>query len=447
MAIALKTLQGDGAGSFVLELWLRLVSQMWSAWHSIRWRAQDSLSTHRSKLSAFFGLLGVLNGIVLVACSETPLKEEHSAQFVGDAACIRCHSSQGAAYEKTAHRLTLQLPSPTSILGSFTPPKNFLRTLDPKTSILGDGLTFEMTRSGDHFYEKAIHTEVDDLLSHVKQSTHKERIDLVTGSGVRGQSYLYWKGDELFELPISFWADGRQWINSPDYPDGSEIFDRPIYPRCLECHTTFIQSASEDPHSNGYIVASLISGITCERCHGPGQHHAELEASANEREHIPDSAILNPKQLSRERQIDLCALCHNGAKRQGIRPPFSFKAGDVLDDFFAQDPDAPIAQPDVHGNQVALLKRSRCFQSSETMTCSTCHDEHFPERPADEYSSRCLICHQIASCGLYKARGESIRDNCVRCHMPIQPTTAIVSQTGGRLIRASMRTHWIKVYN
>ena len=447
MTTALKTMRENTAGGFAFELWFRLASPVWSAWLSIRRNPWGSLSSQKTTLSASLGLLGVLNGVILVACPEKPLKEARSTQFVGDASCIKCHSSQGAAYEKTAHRLTLQLPSPTSVLGSFTSPKNSLRTLDPKTSILGDSLTFKMTRSGIYFYETAIHADIDDSLSQVKLRTRKERIDLVTGSGVRGQSYLYWKGDGLFELPISFWTDGGQWINSPDYPDGSEIFDRPIYPRCLECHTTFIQPVSEDPHSNRYIVSSLVSGITCERCHGPGQQHAELEASTSEHDQVHDAAILNPKQLSRERQIDLCALCHNGAKRLAIRPTFSFKAGDNLDDFFAQDPDAPIAQPDVHGNQVALLKRSRCFQSSETMTCSTCHNEHAPERPADEYSSRCLICHQIASCGLYKSRGESLRDRCVRCHMPMQPTTAIVSRTNGRFVRARMRTHWIKVYN
>jgi hypothetical protein len=30
--------------------------------------------------------------------------------------------------------------------------------------------------------------------------------------------------------------------------------------------------------------------------------------------------------------------------------------------------------------------------------------------------------------------------------MPLQQTNAIVSETAGRLLRTSMRTHWIKVY-
>ena len=368
-----------------------------------------------------------------------------SNHFVGDASCVKCHAEQAKYYEKTAHRLTLQLPSSASILGSFSPRSNTLRTLDPAVSLLGDGLTFEMTRIGISFYQTEIRSEIDDVHGNVKISKHTERVGLVTGSGVRGQSYLYWRGDELYELPISYWAEGHQWINSPGYPDGSAIFDRAVYPRCLECHTTFIQPLSESNQTNRYIVSSLIVGITCEKCHGPGQRHVDFESTNETRlTHRQDDS--QPSKLSRDRQIDLCALCHNGVGRESTRPAFTFMPGESLDDFFAPDPAESSAEPDVHGNQVALLKRSQCFRSSPTMTCSTCHDEHAPERPADDYSDHCLACHQVSSCGLFKTEGESIRNGCVSCHMPIQKTNAIISQTSGRVVRASMRTHWIRVY-
>ena len=54
-----------------------------------------------------------------------------------------------------------------------------------------------------------------------------ERIDLITGSGMRGQTYLFWQGDRLFELPVSYWSDGHRWINSPGYIDGTADFSRP----------------------------------------------------------------------------------------------------------------------------------------------------------------------------------------------------------------------------
>jgi hypothetical protein len=36
--------------------------------------------------------------------------------------------------------------------------------------------------------------------------------------------------------------------------------------------------------------------------------------------------------------------------------------------------------------------------------------------------------------------------NCIDCHMPVQPTNVIVSETADQVVRATMRNHWIKVY-
>jgi len=42
--------------------------------------------------------------------------------------------------------------------------------------------------------------------------------------------------------------------------------------------------------------------------------------------------------------------------------------------------------------------------------------------------------------------GEKIKANCIDCHMPVEPTNVIVSETAGKETRATMRNHWIKVY-
>src|SRR2546426_7531018 len=87
-----------------------------------------------------------------------------------------------------------------------------------------------MERRKGAFYQ----TGVDSAQSRART----ERIDLVVGSGRRGQSYLYWRNGLLFELPVSYLAGIDQWINSPGYTDGEIDFARVIVPRCLECHST-----------------------------------------------------------------------------------------------------------------------------------------------------------------------------------------------------------------
>ena len=42
--------------------------------------------------------------------------------------------------------------------------------------------------------------------------------------------------------------------------------------------------------------------------------------------------------------------------------------------------------------------------------------------------------------------GPKIKSNCIDCHMPLEQTQAIVSQTGDKVIRTTMRTRWIRVY-
>lgn len=368
--------------------------------------------------------------------------------YVGDAACLRCHQQQSSSFIHTAHHLTSQLPTSQSVHGSFLSGSNTLTIVDPAANTVEPGLFFKMESRANGFFETAF-TGWGSQLQH-----RTERIDLVTGSGKRGQTYLYWQDDHLFELPVSFWADGHQWINSPGYTNGSADFSRPINPGCLECHATYIKPLSTDPATNRFDRDTLIPGISCETCHGPGAAHVALQSARANSTQPTDQAILNPAKFSRDRQVDLCALCHNGIQREPLAPAFSYLPGKPLRDFFKPLPTAalehPLEHPDVHGNQVGLLELSRCFRSSPSMNCSTCHNVHTQEptkdRTAAVYSPRCLTCHQWQSCGVAKTLGHRIASNCIDCHMPIEPTNAIVSETADKQVHASMRNHWIKIY-
>jgi hypothetical protein len=363
-----------------------------------------------------------------------PARAVAEPKIVGDGACLGCHEPYGTSYRSTSHHLTSRLAGPDSILGSFSGSGNTLTVVDavPGSS---PGLSFRMEVKDGAYYQTAIAGVPG------REQSHGERIDVVTGSGKRGQSYLYWLDNQLFELPLSYWSDGRQWINSPGFKDKTANFSRPIYPRCLECHATAIMPLSPDPLSSHYDRASLVTGISCETCHGPGGGHVASHTAGK-----ANRDILNPARFSRDRQLDLCALCHSGAGRQELAPAFSYLPGQPLDGYLRPVPVDATIQPEVHGNQVGLLKRSRCYLSSATMSCSTCHDVHLPERPAATYSSRCLTCHRVENCTVARRPEVKIDDKCIDCHMPEQPTNAIISTTGGKEVRATMRTHWIRVY-
>jgi hypothetical protein len=362
-------------------------------------------------------------------------------KYVGDQLCLLCHKDQALSYLHTAHHLTSQTPGKDSIFGSFEEGANTLKIADPAPVIGDPGLYYKMENHGDSYSVTAVSGFEGQW------RTRSEQIAIVIGSGVRGQSYLYWRGDRLFELPVSYWSDGRQWINSPGFRNGPPNFDRVVSQRCVECHATYLRALSPDPAANRYDKATLVTGISCETCHGPGNDHvAAHRSSPSAATKAAGKKILNPANFSRDRQVDLCALCHNGARQEEIAPAFSYLPGNFLDNFLRPNRADTAVDPDVHANQVGLLKRSRCYVSSPKMNCSTCHDVHAPERPAASYSNKCLSCHQVESCGMAKTMGHRIAENCIDCHMPVEQTKAIVSETGDKVIRTTMRTHWIKTY-
>lgn len=272
--------------------------------------------------------------------------------------------------------------------------------------------------------------------------TRTEAIAIVVGSGRKGQTYLYWDHSDLYQLPVSYWAEIDRWVNSPGYVDGAANFERPIPPRCLECHASAFESHA--PPVNRYSRAGLTLGISCERCHGPGEKHSQLYEAQPRPAAGADPGIVNPKKLPRERQMDLCALCHAGIG-EGTTAPLSFQPGDRLDEHLVFPPTEANAPLDVHASQIQLLKQSRCYTGS-AMTCVTCHDVHRTQRDPVAMSKQCLTCHQAKQCGEFPKHGAALVNGCVDCHMPLQETAQIVSEMDGKTLQPKVRNHRIAVY-
>jgi hypothetical protein len=349
--------------------------------------------------------------------------------YVGDEACRHCHQDKVEAYYKTAHHLTSQIADKNSILGTFGPGTNILKTSNPN-------LYFRMDSRADGFFQTAVWGEPP------KTWSRTERLDLVTGSGGKGQTYLFWDADSLFQLPVGYSTVFKQWIDSPGYVAGTANFERPIIPRCLECHATYFE-ALDPPNGNRYNPKNFVLGISCETCHGPGREHVAI-ARSRTTEH--PGAIIDPVKLVPARQFDLCAQCHGGRGERRLAPPFSYVAGQPLSNYFDFGSVDPEAEADVHGKQVQLLKKSRCFQASANMTCSTCHDVHQSQRNLADFSQRCLSCHQIQTCGVYSRMGTAIAANCIDCHMPDLESKVVYIDVKGKKINPRFRTHWIKIY-
>jgi hypothetical protein len=200
----------------------------------------------------------------------------------------------------------------------------------------------------------------------------KERFDIVFGSGRKGQSYLSWINNKLAQLPITYFSPARQWSNSPGYPPHKVVFNRAITSRCLECHSTYFEKTSGvTKQLEDFDHDKIIYAVDCERCHGPAAMHVEFQSK---NPGVKEAKfIVNPGKLSRERLLDLCALCHGGPMAK-TKPSFSFQAGDTLSNYFSRS--TAVTDPgdiDVHGNQLGLLSLSKCYTIGK-ITCINCHN-------------------------------------------------------------------------
>lgn len=348
--------------------------------------------------------------------------------FLGAGACRECHAELTQGWEATAHARTGQIVSEADFPGSFEPGQNRVSTRHP-------GLEYEVLRSPDGTIRQKVTLERDG-----KVYTHSESIDIVLGSSKLGQTYLFWKGSALYELPVSWFQTSHAWVNSPGYRDDAANFARPAIAECVLCHATWLGHAAHTP--NVFSPQGMILGVSCERCHGPGQTHV---SHRNAGQGEPGDPIVNPSQLSRELQIELCSQCHSGAP-QLITPAFSFRPGDRVKDHLSI-PDVAESDAGVHSaNQQKRLSQSKCYQNSPQMTCTTCHDPHHQERGnAVTFADHCRKCHENRDCAVVVREGTAAENRCVECHMPLAEDDEMGMATVDAMLKPLLRDHLIRV--
>jgi len=366
-------------------------------------------------------------------------EDARGEMYAGSASCIKCHKDIYNTYLQTAHQNTSRPASVHSIHGSFSQNHN--------SFLFDNGLQVKMEKHGQELYQVAYQN--DKVLE-------KHRFNITFG-GVKAETYLYWKGNQPFQLPISYFNALHSWTNSPGYAINQINFNRPIVRRCFECHSSYIKELPRQTQSlidrkEEFDKHTLIYGIDCERCHGPAANHVNYHTEFPEVKKA--RYMVKYDSLTRTQKLNMCAVCHSGNKNDFLISAFAFTPEKKLEDFKEPDfmsPDPNAKQLDVHGNQNQLLANSQCFVKSN-MDCSTCHNTHVNERAnLVLYSQRCMDCHKNSIHSFAKnapGLNTAIKQNCIDCHMPAKPSNVIVVQTSGKgtAVPYLVRTHYIAVY-
>ena len=383
-------------------------------------------------ISTFIFLGNVTSSSFKASVTATGTGNQQSNQYAGSAACASCHKNIYESHLKTAHFLDSRPASKEFIKGSFLPGQN--------TFVYNNWMDVLVEQKNDSFFQTAFINGFE---------FQSKPFDIVIGSGNNGQSYLYWDGNKLYQLPLSYFTSLNSWANSPGFPTKLIKFDRIIPGNCIECHSTYAKMVEDSDHNPTFDKSGIIYGIDCERCHGPAESHVIYQ-----QEHPDDKTakyIVSIEKLARQQRLDGCALCHSGFRKE-LKPPFTFTIGDTLDNYSLAiySPDS-VSTLDVHGNQYGLLTASRCFRMSQ-LDCSSCHNVHSNEgNNLALYSQRCITCHagvQHSGINLTPEKKTIFNTNCIDCHMPLLPSKKIVLSVGNSqdIVSYLVRTHKVAIY-
>jgi Cytochrome c554 and c-prime len=370
------------------------------------------------------------------AKDETGTKVQYT-DYAGSEKCISCHKEAYDSFVHTAHYLTGAPAEEKFLKGSFVPGTNSYH--------YNSQLQIDMEKKDTGYYQ-TVYYKGEKKIS--------MRFDMVIGSGTKGQSFLTWRDNKLFQLPITYYTEANQWSVSPGLRTDKVVIDKPVSSRCMECHSTFVQALGEpqlDPME--FDRNRVLLGVGCEKCHGPAAKHVAFQTANPEEKKA--KYIVNPASFSRQLQLDACAVCH-ASNISKTKPSFQFTPGKSITAYFKVDSINQSAvnngNIDVHGNQYGLMTSSKCFRLSEKLTCNSCHNSHKNEKGNTAlFSQRCIACHNTTETAFQTPSHKqviAIDKNCIDCHMPVQQSRAIAVklQDEEKMSASLIRSHFISVY-
>jgi hypothetical protein len=247
-------------------------------------------------------------------------------------------------------------------------------------------------------------------------------LEWVFGAGETGYTYLWQQDGAFYESRFSHFPALAALAATPGrlagLPDslamalGHRLSAKEAR-GCFSCHATALLAAEPfDPRT-------LIPGVTCEGCHGPGADHLALEGSSLG----GAGAIFDPGRLDPDGLADFCGACHGTFWDIELGPAKGL---------------ATVRSPGYR------LVKSRCWGAGgeARLSCLACHDPHgrLEHEPA-AYDAACGACHGAGGPHRQASPRRPLpcpvgSERCVACHMAkVELPEVHVTSTD----------HWIRV--
>ncbi len=355
---------------------------------------------------------------------EEPPPKRIVSRYVGDEACASCHEDLYAQFHQTGMGRSLGPFDPETAPEKWQNTRVYNKAFD---------LYYEAFLRGDTLYQREFRLNRKGEVIHELIFP----VAYVVGSGNATRSYLMEVNGFVTEMPLTWYVHRQKWDLSPGYEQQNFRFNRPIDLTCMTCH-------NGKPGFSAFTInhyTRIPDGIACERCHGPGGQHVDVQLAA---EVEGDTSILNPARLSRGLQMDVCEQCHlTGIEvfKPGENPTTYEPGKPLAAHRTVFVPEEQLTDPEEFGiaSHALRLAQSACFKQS-SMTCTTCHDPHVPVQTQGlaYFSEQCQTCHRTPLDVHPKALRPRVeaQGECITCHM----------QKGGTrdIPHVYFTDHWIR---
>jgi hypothetical protein len=295
-----------------------------------------------STMRAAFGG-GAIAAVLVGACAayqqeaKAPAPRPASSavnHYVDPALCAQCHAEAANNFRKTGMGRSFYRMAPGTPAEDLTPAKPFYHAASETY--------FTMIARGGKYYQRRWQIGFDGKEANLDE----KQVDFVLGSGNHSRAFLHRTSrNTLQQLPFGWYAEkGGNWGMNPGY-------DRPDFPgatrlvgyTCMFCHNAYpkIPAGHAEEGSEAQYLSPLPEGIDCQRCHGPGERHIAAVGKPGAKLEEVRAAIVNPRRLSPEREMEVCLQCHlettnlplPGSIQRRNRGPFSYVPGQPLGDF------------------------------------------------------------------------------------------------------------------
>ena len=340
--------------------------------------------------------------VQLMSCNSSNNQEDsinlayEPNEYVGEKACIQCHSNAYKDWKGSHHDWAMKLPSDSTVLGDFN--NAFFNSDD-------EAYFFSKRDSG--FY--------------VKTGKEEQEYKIAYTFGVTPlQQYLLKFPDGKYQTLRATWdTEEKRWFNQYSgeniphndwlhWTKGGQRWNT----MCAECHSTNLEK-KYNPSKDVFNTTYENITVSCEACHGPAGNHMNWATS--------EKPVGNPKiqvvGTYQTKQLDQCVGCH--ARRvkltEVMKPNVSLE-----DQFMLQTinneyyhPDGQIKEEDY---VVGSFVQSKMYQQG--VKCSDCHNVHSMKLKL-EGNALCMQCHEpnynSSAHHFHHENTESAQ--CINCHM------------------------------